>query len=334
MSAPTSSGTTSTARPTFFRSSRTNGRAPLERGVALLRDQREPGRRAGARPRARRRRSRSIEAEARQQASSPGRIVVVLRQVRRVPPRVAGRDRPVDRDGGAEEHRVGERLPVDRVRDRPAQLDARCSQGRCGSAPLRLGFRLNQNESASRPTPEVDQLDPPAVGRPLERRVVLGPHLALGEVDLARLQAQQFGVLVRHDLEREPVEVRQRDACRVLPPVVRVAREDEALARPGTPSARTARGRRSPTAASSGPRPGPACPRWSGRSSLWRGRIGRLSSSRRPGPNGEGNVTTTVDASGADDLQRLAADAQRLAERAAGLLVVDRLEREQRRRPT
>ena len=53
-----------------------------------------------------------------------------------------------------------------------------------------------------------------------------------------------------------------------------------------------------------------------------------MSSRRIPGPNVDGNLTTTVAGSGAGDGQRLAADQHRVAEPAPGLLVVERAERE------
>ena len=79
-------------------------------------------------------------------------------------------------------------------------------------------------------------------------------------------------------------------AVRRLAEVARVAREDQPLAGACTRSARTGRGRRSPTAASTGPTPSRTCRLLSAASSLCRGRIGRLSRMRRPGANGTGNV--------------------------------------------
>ena len=68
-------------------------------------------------------------------------------------------------------------------------------------------------------------------------------------------------------------------------------------------------------------------PLFSAAPSLCLGRIGRLSRMRRPGANGSGNVTTTVERIGRGDLQRLAADHQRVGDRAADAFVVRRLER-------
>ena len=196
----------------------------------------------------------------------------------------------------------------------------------------RRACRLNQNASASNAEARVDQPQLPGRRLALERGVVVGPDLALREVGLARLQAQQLGVLVGRDLERQPIEMRQLRARRVLAPVVRVARERPAARRPGTPARRTARGPTSSAGGVVGPHCFRSVPALSAASSLCFGRMGSASSSRRPGPNADGNVTTTVRGVGRGDRERLAADEQRVGERAAGLLVVDRLEREQRRR--
>ena len=49
------------------------------------------------------------------------------------------------------------------------------------------------------------------------------------EVGGARLQPQQLGVLLGHDLEDEAIEIRQLLAVGGLAPVARVAIEDEPL---------------------------------------------------------------------------------------------------------
>ena len=52
-----------------------------------------------------------------------------------------------------------------------------------------------------------------------------------GRVGLARFEAQQLRVLVRDDVDDHAIEIRQRRAAGVVPPVVLVAGEDEPLAR-------------------------------------------------------------------------------------------------------
>ena len=111
--------------------------------------------------------------------------------------------------------------------------------------------------------------------------------------------------------------------------VARVAREDEALSRHVLAAATNGP---SPTISDGGvsrPHAFPNVPALSAPSSLWRGRIGRLSSRRTPGANGAGKVMTTVCGSVARDLELLAAGLQRVGQRAAALLVVHRLERKQ-----
>ena len=49
------------------------------------------------------------------------------------------------------------------------------------------------------------------------------------QVALGRFEPERFGVLIGHDRERQPIEVRQLDAGRVAPEVMRVAREHEPL---------------------------------------------------------------------------------------------------------
>ena len=71
----------------------------------------------------------------------------------------------------------------------------------------------------------------PGVGRRFHRAVVLRPQLALEHVDLAGREAQQLRVLIRDDLERQPIQIGQLHALRVAAPVPRIAREDDALAR-------------------------------------------------------------------------------------------------------
>ena len=170
------------------------------------------------------------QAEAGQQPPRGRRVVVGLREVGRIPPRVARRDRPVDRDGRAEEHRLGER-----ARDRPRARWPPRSSGL--QQPRALGDRrpvrpqVHPERVGVEADAEVEDGQLLRVRLALQRRVVLRAHLGLREVDLPGLQRQELRVLVGDDLEREPVEHRQRLAALVLPPVARVPLEDEALAR-------------------------------------------------------------------------------------------------------
>ena len=268
-------------------------RAALEVRPALLREQREARRPVLSRPRARRRRSIG-QADRRRAAPwrPPGRAASAA--ARPVPDLVGRRLRAVDRHAGAEEHRVGEQLAIDRHRDRAAQLVALQPGARAGRRANAPGFRLNQRPSALRETPRSSSFTRPCVGRALQRRVGLGRDLARHHVELPRLEPQQLRVLVRDDLDDEAIEIRQRGAVRRLAEVVRVAREDEALARHVLAQHERAEaddlGRRRVEPPGVRERAGLRAPR----SSLWRGRIGRLSRMRMPGANGAGNVMTTV----------------------------------------
>ena len=63
------------------------------------------------------------------------------------------------------------------------------------------------------------------------RDVVVGSKLAVRQIGRARLKAKQFSVLVGHDLEHQPVEVRKRVSIRRFAPVARIPIEDQALSR-------------------------------------------------------------------------------------------------------
>src|SRR5205823_6515137 len=57
---------------------------------------------------------------------------------------------------------------------------------------------------------EIDELDPPGVGRALERCVRLRQDLAVRHVDLPRFEPQQLRALVWNDLDGQSIEVGQR----------------------------------------------------------------------------------------------------------------------------
>ncbi len=192
---------------------------------------------------------------------------------------------------------------------------------------LRAGLQVEPERVGVEGRARVHEAQLPRCRLALERGVVVGPDLALREIGLPRLQAQQFGVLVRRDLEREPVEIRQLRARRVLAPVLRVARQDDALAR----LVRLDHER--PEAHDVGRRRGRA-PLLTERAGL-EGRIQLVpredrqrveQAQSRAEHRREGDHDGVRIARG--DGEGLAADKQRVAERAAGLLVVRRLERE------
>ena len=85
------------------------------------------------------------QADALQQRRGARRIVLGLRKIRHEPVAVARRDRPEQRFGGAEEHRVDEGAAIDGVRDRVAQFLALQPRPILGGG--RAGARLNQNAS-------------------------------------------------------------------------------------------------------------------------------------------------------------------------------------------
>ncbi len=259
MTAPTSSGATSTARPTFFSSSAQERGAPLERRVALLREHGEaapgarpvlqhavavagrPGRGRPAAASPRRRRSSACGGRGRTSAGCPG---------------VIG---PVDRHRRAQEDRVGERLAIDRVRDGAPQLAAQQPRPRLRGRPA--AAQVQPERVGVEADPEVHDRHLARVGGPLDRRVVLGPQLGLREVDLPRLQRQHLGVLVGHDLERQPVEHRQPGARRVRSASSAGCARRPAAVPAGTTRGRTARGPASRRAAWRRPTPSSACPR-------------------------------------------------------------------------
>ena len=78
---------------------------------------------------------------------------------------------------------------------------------------------------------DVEHAEASRIRLAFERQVVFRPHLALHHVEPSRLHAEELGVLIRDDLERQPIEERQPAPRPVAPPVVRVAGEGEPLAR-------------------------------------------------------------------------------------------------------
>jgi hypothetical protein len=90
---------------------------------------------------------------------------------------------------------------------------------------------LKKNTSGSSETPTFRHAQPAGLLHFARRAVVFRAELLLCEVELPRLQAEQFGVLVGHDPQHQAIEVRQRDAAIVLPPVVWIPREREPLPR-------------------------------------------------------------------------------------------------------
>ena len=68
--------------------------------------------------------------------------------------------------------------------------------------------------------------------RRLSAEIVFGAHVRLHQgVDGAGLETQHLGVLAGDDLDDHAIEIRQRVAGLVLPPVVLVSGQREALAR-------------------------------------------------------------------------------------------------------
>jgi hypothetical protein len=84
---------------------------------------------------------------------------------------------------------------------------ARRSQGRGSDV---LGGEVEPEQVRVEAAAHVEQPQPSGVGLSLERQVVFGPQLVLHEIHVARLQAQQLGVLVGDDLEHQAVERGQR----------------------------------------------------------------------------------------------------------------------------
>ena len=54
---------------------------------------------------------------------------------------------------------------------------------------------------------EIGQFPSTGVGRRFESRIVLGPHRVRHQVDFTRRETQDFGILVRNDFDRQPIQV-------------------------------------------------------------------------------------------------------------------------------
>ncbi len=120
----------------------------------------------------------------------------------------------------------------DRPRARsPGGTPASARTRSAGPCAFTSGLRQNHSASASGLTPSSIRRNWPCSSARRTGDVILGPELAVGEVRRARLEAQQFRVLLRDDLEDDAIEVGQRATVRRLPPVARVAFEDEPLSR-------------------------------------------------------------------------------------------------------
>ena len=167
------------------------------------------------------------EAEAVEQRRGARGIVRGRRHPVGQPRAVRRRHRQRRRVGRAEIHRVGEGLAIDRKRDRLAE-----GIGLQERAVARgVGPEVEPEDIAIETRPHVHERDAPLVGGVLDDAVVLQAELGLEDVGLAGGEPQDLGVLVRDDLEREAIQIRQRHAVAVPPEVFRVAREDDPLAR-------------------------------------------------------------------------------------------------------
>ena len=172
---------------------------------------------------------------------------------------------------------------------------------------------------------EIDQRQLLLVGRALERRVILGAHLRLREIDLPALERQDLRVLVGHDLDCQPVEHRQLPAALVGPPVVRIAREDQPL--PGLIGFEDERAEADDLRRRRG-----QVPRLRQRAGVERRPqlVARQDRQVVEQPDARAERRREADHHRhrvrCADVQRLAADTHRLTQRAPGLLVVDRLE--------
>ena len=115
----------------------------------------------------------------------------------------------------------------------------------------------------------------------------------------------------------------------VLPPVVRVAREDEPLPRHVLGEHERAQAGDLGERGLGRPRVLKRVRRRAPVSSLWRGRIGMPSISRRPGANGAGRRRTTVAGSGASTCKGFPPISVSRGERRLHLRIVERAERKQ-----
>jgi hypothetical protein len=116
------------------------------------------------------------------------------------------------------------------VRDRLAELRL-LHEREAGIPAISLRLQAEPERIGIRAHAELEERDAAAIRFALEHDVIFGPELALREVDVARDQPQDFRVLVGNDLEDDAIEVRERLAPLVAPPVPRIALEDQALPR-------------------------------------------------------------------------------------------------------
>ncbi len=128
-----------------------------------------------------------------------------------------------------EEHRPGEFLAIDGVRQRLPEF-ALLDEGK--SLVVLLGFRLQTEPERIRVSPdaEFNHLQLPVRLGASRGDVVFRTQLALQHVDAARLEPDHSRVLLRDDFEHQAIEVREGRAVVGCPPVPRVAREHNPLA--------------------------------------------------------------------------------------------------------
>ena len=100
-----------------------------------------------------------------------------------------------------------------------------------GSPANAPGLRFSQNASGSRPTPRSYRRSLPSSAARLTVAYASAGTSLIVESLAPDVEAQQLRVFLGDDFEHQLVEIRQLDALVVLPPVVRVAREHQPLAR-------------------------------------------------------------------------------------------------------
>ena len=106
-----------------------------------------------------------------------------------------------------------EGVAIDRGPTAPGGTPARAAI----RSPARDVPRLNHSRCCAEARADVEHAEASRVGLALERQVVFRPHLALHHVEPSRLHAEELGVLIRDDLERQPIE----DTAAGAPPASR-----------------------------------------------------------------------------------------------------------------
>ena len=165
-----------------------------------------------------------------EELARPRDVRLARRRHTRIPPPVGRRDRTKDWFGRAEVDRVDDRLAIDRARDRLPEFPAADPRRPPGARREPRRPQVEREKVGVERDADINHAQPALPDETPEGGVVLRADVAVAhQVALGRFEPERLGVLIGDDRERQPIEVRQLDAGRVAPEVVRVAREHEPL---------------------------------------------------------------------------------------------------------